>query len=78
MESFTPTPDNPPGTEWIRIPAGNCINGESKQRKTIQNSHQIGKYPVTFAQYQHFIDANPDFPLPFVKVWWAKPYNWNQ
>jgi formylglycine-generating enzyme required for sulfatase activity len=34
--------------------------------------------PVTQAQYQTFIDANPNYPVPYRDESWAKPYNWDK
>jgi serine/threonine protein kinase len=58
------TPDNPAGIEWIEIPAGEFLYGEEKKPFYIRKTYQIGKYPVTNAQYQLFLDANPDYKVP--------------
>jgi len=70
--------DNPAGIEWVEIPAGEFLYGEKKERQYIRKPYLIGKYPVTNEQYQRFIDANPDQPVPYVEADWAKPYNWDK
>jgi serine/threonine protein kinase len=59
-----PTPDNPAGIVWVDIPAGDFLYGDEKQRVTIPKPYQIGKFPVTNAQYQRFLTANPKQPVP--------------
>jgi len=69
--------DNPAGIEWIEIPAGEFLYGK-KEKQYIRKPFLIGKYPVTQAQYQRFIDANPEHPVPFIDADWARPYNWDK
>ena len=69
---------NPAGLEWVEAPAGPFLYGDDKERAHIATPYLIGKYPVTQAQYQRFIDANPAVEVPFVDADRAKPYNWNQ
>ena len=56
--------DNPAGIEWLDVPLGNFLYGEPPKPSNISQPFQIGKYPVTQAQYQKFIDANPQTPSP--------------
>jgi serine/threonine-protein kinase len=58
------TSDNPAGIEWIEIPAGEFLYGENKERQFIRKPYLIAKFPVTQAQYQLFIDANPKYEVP--------------
>jgi serine/threonine protein kinase len=59
-----PAPDNPAGIEWVEIPAGDFLCGDENVEHHILRPFRIGKFPVTNAQYQLFIDANPDYPVP--------------
>jgi formylglycine-generating enzyme required for sulfatase activity len=47
-----------PGIDWIEISAGPFLygEGESQQELHLERFH-IGRYPITNAQYQTFIDA---------------------
>jgi serine/threonine protein kinase len=55
---------NPANMEWVSIPAGPFLYGERKQRKEIAEAYEIGKYPVTNAQYKLFLDDNPNHQVP--------------
>jgi formylglycine-generating enzyme required for sulfatase activity len=47
-----------PDIDWVEIPAGEFIYGEGKeQEKIFLDTYYIGRYPVTNAQFQAFIDA---------------------
>jgi serine/threonine protein kinase len=72
------TPENPGGILWVDIPAGEFLYGENKELAHIRKPYQIGKFPVTNGQYERFLQANPDYPAPFVEADWAKPYNWDK
>lgn len=64
-------------TEWVTILAGEFLySDENKKRKL--PIFQIMRYPVTQAQYQVFIDAHANQPVPYSDADWAKPYNWNK
>ena len=56
--------DNPIDIEWVKIPAGEFLFGDNKQRRIIKNDYRIAKYPVTNVQYKKFIDDNPNHNLP--------------
>jgi len=62
--------------ELIVIPPGEFLYGEDKRRITLEN-FRIGKYPVTNAQFKHFLDDSPRHPVPYVDADWARPYNWD-
>lgn len=51
-------PDNPAGIEWVKIPAGEFLYGDNKEKNFIRKPYLIGKYPVTNQQYKRFLDAN--------------------
>jgi formylglycine-generating enzyme required for sulfatase activity len=70
--------DNPALIEWVSIPSGVFLYGNKKEERSIEQPYRIGKYPVTQAQYQKFIDANPSHPVPYVEADRAKPYNWDR
>ena len=57
-------PVNPAGIEWITIPPGPFLFGNKREKREVQEAYDIGKYPVTNAQYKLFLDANPDHPAP--------------
>lgn len=38
----------------------------------------IGRYPVTNADYQRYLDANPDAPAPYSPLRAAQRYNWDR
>jgi serine/threonine protein kinase len=59
-----PSADNPADIEWVEIPAGKFLYGAKKEECDINEPFWIGKYPVTNKQYQRFLDANPDQPVP--------------
>jgi formylglycine-generating enzyme required for sulfatase activity len=47
-----------PDIDWVVIPAGPFIYGKEDRQQTFELSRfYIGRYPVTHAQYQTFIDA---------------------
>lgn len=56
--------DNPAGIEWVNVPAGDFLYGDPPKPANISQPYKIGKYPVTHAQYQKFIDANSKVPVP--------------
>ncbi|WP_152974011.1 bifunctional serine/threonine-protein kinase/formylglycine-generating enzyme family protein, partial [Levilinea saccharolytica] len=56
--------DHLAGIEWVSISAGEFLYGDPPKAAYIAQPYQIGKYPVTQAQYQMFIDANPSYPVP--------------
>jgi len=62
---------------WVTIPAGEFLYGDEKEKRILP-AFQIMRYPVTQAQYQVFIDANPEYAAPFDDADWAKPYNWDR
>ena len=64
------------GLEFVRIPAGEFLFGEKNFRIYLPE-YWISKTPVTFAAYQRFIRANPDYPVPFMDDIWVQPYNWD-
>lgn len=41
-------------------------------------SYCIARSPVTNADYQRFIDNNPDYPVPHNPMRYAQRYNWDQ
>jgi formylglycine-generating enzyme required for sulfatase activity len=63
--------------ELIHIPAGDFLYGETKE-KIFLPEYWISKTPVTQAQYQRFITANPEYDVPYYDFDWAKPYNWDR
>lgn len=77
--------------EWIIIPAGEFLYGDGNDnenflsklfgrmgKRSVVRQFRITKHPITNAQYQFFINANPQHPVPFFDIEWAMPYNWNK
>ncbi|MFH1423015.1 MAG: SUMF1/EgtB/PvdO family nonheme iron enzyme [Planctomycetota bacterium] len=72
--------------DMILIPAGEFIMGanqdceedESPKHKVQMKAYYISKYPVTNVQYKKFIDANPDYPVPYIEDKKAQPYCWDK
>ncbi len=63
--------------EMVPVPAGKFLYGDEKKKVDL-SEFWIDKTPVTNAEYKRFLDANPDYPIPFFDMDWAKPYNWNR
>ncbi len=59
-------PDGLPDIAWCEVPAGTFLYGNDKQEREIAYSFKIAKYPVTFVQFQAFIDSG-EFDDP---AWW--------
>jgi hypothetical protein len=65
--------------EMIELPASEFQYGEGEGRKLLTlKSFKIGKYAVTNVQYKRFLDANPQYRVPYLDEDWARPYNWGQ
>lgn len=52
--------------DWCIVPAGEFLYGDNKQTLTLPD-FAIAKYPITYHQYQAFIDAGDGFKD---KRWW--------
>lgn len=61
--------------QWITIPAGEFLYGDKEEKRNLP-AFQIMRAPVTQAQYQAFIDANPNHPVPYAA--WGGSYNWDK
>jgi formylglycine-generating enzyme required for sulfatase activity/tRNA A-37 threonylcarbamoyl transferase component Bud32 len=73
--------------ELLYIPAGPFWmgNNDADLKETCRPRHAvtlgaycIGRFPVTNADYQHYIDANPDVPVPYNPLRFAQPYVWDR
>jgi formylglycine-generating enzyme required for sulfatase activity len=58
-----------PDIEWVKIPDDGEFIYQKNQRRT-ERDFWIAKYPVTYAQFQVFLDAADGFRNP---VWWEQP-----
>ena len=65
------------GLTMVRVPAGEFLYGDSRQRKVLPE-FWIDRTPVTHGDYKQFIDANPEYPVPYVDSDWTKLYNWDR
>jgi formylglycine-generating enzyme required for sulfatase activity len=65
------------GKEMVRVPAGKFLFGEAKRELELPE-FWIDRTPVTNAEYKRFLDANPEYPVPFTTEVWAQMYNWDQ
>ncbi|MBK8032210.1 MAG: NACHT domain-containing protein [Chloroflexi bacterium] len=60
-------PDGLPDLLWCNVPVGKFLYGDDKQEREIKYLFKIAKYPVTFIQFQTFLDSGEyDDPR-----WWA-------
>jgi len=50
--------------ETILIPPGPFLYGNDKEERVIEHAYRIGKYPVTNAEYAHFLGATSEDQLP--------------
>jgi serine/threonine protein kinase len=73
--------------ELIYIPAGDFLMGSDDpalkaacrpQHRVHLGPYCIARYPVTNADYQHFIEDNPDHPVPYNPLRVAQRYNWDR
>lgn len=86
VQNISGSSNNLVGIEWIEIPAGEFLYGSpygySIEKRVIKKPYLIAKYPITQAQYQKFIDAVPNYPVPKCDFWsWlfgSKEYEWDQ
>jgi len=75
------------GYELIYIPGGEFPMGSDDrelkdacrpQHPVVLGPYCIGRRPVTNADYQLFIDNNPDHPVPYSPMRFAQRYNWDR
>lgn len=71
----------------VYIPGGEFLMGsdEPELKKACRPLHRlalgpfcIGRLPVTHADYQRFINDNPDYPVPYSPMRYAQRYNWER
>jgi|GEM_PF-507916 len=62
---------------WFEMGSDDGERDESPKHKVYLKSYYISKTPVTNREYKEFIDANKDYPVPYVDQGWAKDYNWD-
>jgi formylglycine-generating enzyme required for sulfatase activity len=75
-------PDGLPDIAWCDIPAGRILYGEKNDPREIAHNFKIAKYPVTFIQFQAFVDSGEyeheswwrDFPPEYRPQPMAKQY----
>lgn len=64
------------GKEQVWVPAGEFLYQD--KRKLTLPGFWIDVTPVTQAEYQRFLQANPQHPVPYLDENWVKSYNWEQ
>ena len=50
--------------KMVRIPKGEFLYGDKKEKKNIDYDYEIGAYPVTNSEYKEFIYATPKYRIP--------------
>ena len=50
--------------KMVRIPKGEFLYGDKKEKKNIDHDYEIGAYPVTNGEYKKFIGENPNYEIP--------------
>jgi len=48
------------------------------RHRVVLGPYCIGRFPVTHADYQRFIQDNPDYPVPYSPMRFAQRYNWER
>ena len=73
--------------ELIYIPVGEFLMGSNDpelkeachpQHRLTLGPYCIGRRPVTNADYQRLVDANPEYPVPYNPLRFAQRYNWDR
>jgi formylglycine-generating enzyme required for sulfatase activity len=69
----------PAGPFWIGslLDDPDAHENETPRRRVNLPAYEIGRYPVTNAQYARFLADNPDYPVPYSNEERAHPYNWD-
>ena len=71
--------------ELVYIPSGEFLMGSNDpelkeacrpQHRLTLGPYCIGRRPVTNADYQRFVDANSEYPVPYNPLRFAQRYNW--
>ncbi|MBZ0279523.1 MAG: formylglycine-generating enzyme family protein, partial [Anaerolineae bacterium] len=58
-----------PDIDWVEIPAGTFLMGDGKEQHEVYlPTYFIGRYPVTYRQFQAFLDADDGFESD---QWWV-------
>lgn len=67
------------GPCWIGSPLddSDAHDNEKPHREVNLPAYEMGRYPVTNAQYACFLAENPDHPVPYLDEEGARPYNWH-
>ncbi len=50
--------------KMVRIPKGDFLYGDKKEKKNIDHDYEIGAYPVTNGEYKEFLDENQGYSIP--------------
>jgi len=64
-----------PQIEWVEIPPGPFLMGDDKRQVTLSHGYQIGKYPVTNAQYRAFV-ADGGYTEAWRQCWTDEGWAW--
>jgi formylglycine-generating enzyme required for sulfatase activity len=69
----------PAGPFWMGslLDDPDAHGNETPRREVILPAYEIGRYPVTNAQYACFLADSLDCPVPYLDEEKARPYNWH-
>jgi len=68
----------PAGEFWMGSDDPALKDACHPRHRGVLGPYCIGRRPVTNADYQVFIDHNPDYPVPYSPMRFAQHYNWER
>ncbi|MCP5515641.1 MAG: SUMF1/EgtB/PvdO family nonheme iron enzyme [Verrucomicrobiales bacterium] len=68
--------DGLPDIDWVDLPAGRFELGISRRAFKIERPLRISRYPVTWKQYQAFVDAPDGYREESHWAWLAEAHQW--
>ena len=73
IAAYAPFERKPFEPETVLVPGGPFIMGEGKTKHQVTlPAYRIGKYPVTNAEYAHFLQQNPSRQPPEGQGWFSR------
>jgi len=68
-----------PGGEFLMASDDPALKEACRpQHRVVIEPFCVARFPVTHADYQRFVDDNPDYPVPSSPMRYAQRYNWDQ